>query len=135
MSNPGAVPAFSQELQAVRIAGPIGVGTTFEGDQRRGETGWTTTSTVTEFAPPSVFSWSVGDLERPVSTWTFEVVDHGDHRELRQSLKLFGAPSGLTIAMEQNPDQAEAILAGRVAELTKNMQATVDGLVAMAESA
>ncbi len=134
-SNPGAVPAFSNELQAVRIEGPIGVGTVFEGDQRRGQTGWTTTSTVTEFEPLSIFSWSVGDVERPVSSWTFEVIDHGDHRELRQSLKLFGAPSGLKIAMEQDPDNAEAILAGRVAELTANMQATVEGLAALAESA
>jgi hypothetical protein len=45
------------------------------------------------------------------------------------------APSGLTAAIEARPDKEERIVANRLAEWQRNMQATVEGIKARAESA
>ena len=44
------------------------------------------------------------------------------------------ASSGLTAAIKARPDKEERIVAVRLAEWQRNMQATVDGIKALAES-
>jgi hypothetical protein len=43
-------------------------------------------------------------------------------------------PSGLTAVIDQRPDLEERIIANRCAEHSRNMQATLQGLKAAAES-
>jgi hypothetical protein len=45
------------------------------------------------------------------------------------------APSGLTPAIEAMPDKEERIIARRLGEHQKNMQANVDGVKQLAEAA
>jgi len=132
VADPTAHPAVSPELQAVRLNGPVGLGSTFEGDQQRGERSWTTVSTITAFEPGHLFEWTVGDLANPVSVWRIVMSNQGDHVTIAEKVTLCGGPSPLSAFIADRPDEAIAIVSGRLQTLTERMNQTLAGLVELA---
>ena len=135
-SDPLLLPALSTELQAVRVLGrgPVVLGSRFEGDQLRGERRWTTTSTVTALEAPARFEWTVGDLERPVSRWSFHVDHEAGATTLSHKVVLCGGPSPLTEFVGQHPESAEEVIQERLQTLRDRMVVTIDGLLAIART-
>lgn len=94
---------------------------------------WETTSWVTRYEPGHAFGWSVSDPEHPSASWwyTLEEVDGGVR--LRHGGRMGPAPSGLSVAITRMPDKEERIVARRLEEWKQSMQATVEGIKALAE--
>ena len=133
---------FSSEFQGAEWrtgadAGPA-LGATFEGRNHhpaRGE--WRTTSTIVAFEPQRCFGWAVSDTANPSAEWRFTLEPAGDGGRtiLRQWGRMGPGPSGLTPAIQAMPDKEERIVARRLEEWRTNMQATVEGIKALAEAA
>lgn len=133
------VGAWSPEYQGGEwIEGATGpaVGARFTGRNKRGEREWESTSTVIEATPGQTFAWAVGgDPNHPAATWRFDLTPEGDGTRVRQHVQMGPGPSGLTAAIAAKPDREADIINARIKEHTRNMQATLDGLKAHAESA
>jgi uncharacterized protein YndB with AHSA1/START domain len=129
---------FSSELQASQwldgATGPA-LGARFAGRSRHPAIGeWETTCFVVAFEPGRVFGWAVGDPDYPSATWWFDLDDDGPNGvRLRQTARIGPAPSGLTPAILAMPEKEERIIARRLEEHRANMQATVEGVKALAE--
>lgn len=96
---------------------------------------WETTSWVTRYEPERAFAWAVSDPETPSATWWY-TLDQGDPGiRLRHGGRMGPARSGLSIAIDSMPDKEERIVARRLEEWRRSMQATVDGIKALAEAA
>jgi hypothetical protein len=106
----------------------------FLGRNNRGDFKWETTSWVVEYEPMAAFGWAVSDRNNPGATWTYFLDEDGDTTVLRYRRILGPGPSGLTDAIEPNPDAEEEIIASRDAEQRENMQAVVAGIKQLAES-
>ena len=135
--DPLTQPAFSSELQAVRLLGdgPIGLGSRFEGDQRRGERAWTTTSTVTTFEVERAFGWTVpsqDDGVTPVTTWTISLSPVDGGTRLSQSVLLHGGPSPLTTQVTDHPETVFDLVDERLRLLAGNMSKSLRGLAELA---
>ena len=126
---------FSSELKGADwIDGP-GVGARFVGRNEHAALGaWETTSWVTRYDPPRAFAWAVSDPDEPSATWWFTIDDVEGGVVLRQGGRMGPAPSGLSIAIAAMPDKEERIVARRLEEWRANLQATVDGVKALAET-
>ncbi len=135
LSDPGAPAAFSDELQSANwldgADGPA-VGARFEGHNGRGDTEWTTTSTVVECSPHERLSYLV---EEDVATWTWTLEPADGGTRLRLHTKLGPGRSGITWAIKNNPDAEMEIIAGRLTALRQSMEATVVGIGALAAGA
>ncbi len=59
---------------------------------------------------------------------------NADGVRLRQGARIGPAPSGLTIAITAMPDKEERIIARRLEEFERNMQATLEGIKQLAEA-
>ena len=132
---------FSTEFEGatwlIGAEGGAALGATFEGRNRHpARGGWQTTSTVVDFEPLRLFGWAVGDPDRPSAHWRFELDPGGDGAttRLRQWARMGPGPSGLTPAIQAMPDKEERIVARRLEEWRANMQATVEGIKALAEA-
>jgi hypothetical protein len=113
------------------------VGARFTGRNRHPAIGeWETHPLVVECETDRVFAYVIGDPDQPSARWTFELesLDGGIRTRLRQSARMGPGPSGLTPAIEARPDKEERIVERRLDEWRANMQATVAGIKAMAES-
>lgn len=96
---------------------------------------WETTSWVTRYDPGRAFAWAVSDPDTPSATWWY-LLDRGDGGiRLRHGGRMGPARSGLSIAIDSMPDKEERIVARRLEEWRRSMQATVDGMKALAEEA
>ncbi len=114
-------------------AGP-GLGATFAGRNHHSAIGgWQTTCTVTHYVEQEVFEWCVGEPEYPSAKWRFTIESSDEGVTLTQWMQMGPAPSGLTPAIEAMPDKEERIIARRLGEHQKNMQANVDGVKQLAE--
>jgi len=112
------------------------VGAWFAGHNQHPAIGeWTATSEIVECEPCRAFAWSVGGAAEAAATWRFELTPDGDGTRLKQWMRMGPARSGLTPAIQARPDKEERIVARRQAEHAANMQATVDGIKALAEAA
>ena len=109
------------------------LGSRFRGHNQRGERTWSTTCTVTEFEPDSVFTWTVEDLENPVAIWSFRLAPEGDGTRLSMRAQLGPARSGFSRAVEAEPEREEEIVADRLDAWRRNMLATVEGVRDVAE--
>jgi uncharacterized protein YndB with AHSA1/START domain len=128
---------FSSELQAAHwldgVTSPVS-GARFVGRSQHPAAGeWETTCVVTEWEPGRAFGWAVGDPSYPSASWRFELEPDGTGVRLRQRARLGPAPSGLTPAILAMPEKEERIVARRLDEHRANMQATVNGVKALAE--
>ncbi|CAA9216233.1 MAG: polyketide cyclase/dehydrase [uncultured Acidimicrobiales bacterium] len=131
------VPArFSGEFQGAEWIddGPA-LGARFKGRNEHTALGsWETTAWVTRYEPLREFAWSVSDPDEPSATWWFTLEEVEGGVRLRQGARMGPAPSGLTIAIRSMPDKEERIVARRLEEWTRNLQATVEGIKQLAET-
>src|SRR2546423_11835896 len=128
---------FPSELQEARwldeAEAPV-AGAGFMGRSRHPAAGeWETTCVVTVCEPGRTFGWAVGDPGYPSASWRFDLEPEGSGARLRQWAQIGPAPSGLTPAILAMPEKEERIIARRLDEHRANMQATVDGVKALAE--
>jgi hypothetical protein len=120
---------FSSELQAAEWVDD----SHFRGRNRHDAIGeWETTCEVVR-RDGEVFEWAVGDAANPSASWRFTVAPEGSGTRLTQWMRIGPAPSGLSPAIQAMPDKEERIIERRLAEHRANMQATLDGIKAMAE--
>jgi len=127
---------FSQEFQGAEWLdgeGP-GVGARFVGRNAIGERRWETTSHIVACEAPRVFAWNIVDPDNPAAQWRFELDRVGDATRLRQCMTIGPGMSGTSRAMASDPDNAKAILAARREAHRHNMELTVRGIKALAES-
>ncbi len=110
------------------------VGARFVGRNAIGDRSWETTSHVVACEEPKVFAWNVVDPDNPAAQWRFELDPVGDTTRLRQCMTMGPGMSGTSRAMENDPDNAKAILAARRETLRRNMELTTQGIKALAES-
>lgn len=133
----GVSARFSSELQEARWLDPAEgptPGARFVGRNRHPAAGeWETTCTVTAAEPDRRFSWAVEGLTEPAATWGFDLEPDNSGVRLRQWAVLGPGPSGLTAAIVATPTKEERIIERRLQEHRANMQATVDGIKALAE--
>jgi hypothetical protein len=79
-----------------------------------------------------IFEWVVldpsGRLDRPGSTWRYELVPVGARGQTRVRHRFVHGPgdTGLRRGMEGSPDEAAAVLAERLATLGANMTVTIE---------
>lgn len=126
---------FSGELQEVEWldAGPA-VGARFVGRNRLDGVGsWETTSYVIACDPPRTFAWNVVDPNEPGAQWRFELEPIGRSVRLRQHVTIGPGFSGTSAMIRTKPESEQRIFARRLAQLKISMQATVDGIKAVAE--
>ena len=64
----------------------------------------------------------------------FDLEPDGDGTRLRQWAQMGPGPSGVTMLIGRDPDAEEMIVAGRLRQWQRNMDATVAGIRALAES-
>ena len=104
------------------------------GHPARGE--WETTSYIVDYDEERAFGWAVMSVETPSARWRFSLEPSADGgtTTLRQWAQMGPGPSGLTPAIEAMPDKEDRIVARRLEEWRTNMQATVDGIKALAEA-
>jgi hypothetical protein len=95
---------------------------------------WETTSTICEYQPERTFGWSVGRPERPAARWRFILVPQASGTRLTQWVQIGPARSGINLAIDAMPGKESRILHRRLAEHRANMQATIAGIKAIAES-
>jgi hypothetical protein len=126
---------FSGEFRAASWLDPgPAVGARFVGRNEHPALGsWETTSWVTEFEPGRVFAWAVSDPDRPSASWWFALDEMDGGVRLRHGGRMGPAPSGLSAAIEAMPEKEERIVARRLEEWKRNMQATVEGIKMLAE--
>jgi hypothetical protein len=126
---------FSAEFLGARWIDAVPrVGARFVGRSHHDALGdWETTSFVARYDPPRAFEWAVSDLEEPSASWWFDLDEETDGTRLRQGMRMGPAPSGLSIAITARPDKEERIIARRLAEHERNIQATLEGIKQLAE--
>jgi hypothetical protein len=129
---------FSTEFQGGEwqdgATGPA-LGARFKGRNfhaARGE--WESESTICEYQPERQLGWSVGDPGLPAARWRFTLQPEGGGTRLVQWVQLGPGPSGISSLIEAMPDKESRILRRRLAEHQANMEATVAGIKALAES-
>jgi len=127
---------FSNEFQGAEWldGGGPRVGARFLGRNANGERRWETTSHVVACEAPRVFAWNVVDPGQPAAQWRFELDRVGDTTRLRQCMTIGPGMSGTARAMQNDPDNAEAILEARREVHRRNMELTTQGIKALAES-
>jgi hypothetical protein len=127
---------FSSEFLGARwIDDEPRVGARFAGRNRHDAIGeWETTSFVTRYEPLRSFAWAVTDQADPSATWWFDLEEAASGTRLCQGMRMGPARSGLSMAIDAMPDKEEKIVARRLAEHERNMQANLEGIKQLAEA-
>jgi hypothetical protein len=129
---------FSDEFRGAEwLEGSSGpqVGARFLGRNEHPAIGsWQSISVIVACEPARTFGWDVQGPGGVSASWRFELASDGDGTRLRQWARMGPAPSGLTAAIVARPDKEERIIENRLAEWRRNMQATVNGIKALAEA-
>lgn len=126
---------FSREFLGAEWLDEPGEGARFVGRNRLGEREWEAECRVVEWAPGSRFSWHVGDPDAPGARWSFELEPLvGGTTRLRFSVGLGPGPSGLTAAINADPEAEADIVARRCTWHRRNMTATIQGIKSLAET-
>ena len=126
---------FSDEFQGADWVDGDGprAGASFTGRNERPGRAWETTSFVVVYDQPQAFGWNVNDADHPSAQWRFELEPVGENTRLRFRMIIGPGVSGTARAMEESPDQALQILAGRQEQHRSNMDLTVRGIKRLAE--
>lgn len=112
-----------------------GVGAVFHGrNQHRAIGEWTVPCYVDTWEERSSFGWRTSDPDNPGARWRFDLEQAGDKTRVRFSYVIGPGRSGTSMAIDAHPDKEERVLRRRLAEVQTNMQATVDGIKALAET-
>ena len=89
---------------------------------------------VTHVERPATFEWMVLDPserpDRPGSIWRYELAPGEVPGQTKVLHRFVHGPgvTGLSKAMRENPDEARAILQGRLDDLRKHMTITIEGM-------
>ena len=127
---------FSDESQGADWVGDErGLGARFTGHNTHPAIGgWDLTCVVDAYEEPTSFGWCTVDPDRPGARWRFAVEAAGGRQRLRFSYTMGPGASGTTAAIDSMPDKEARILRRRLGEVGANMQRTVEGIKALAES-
>jgi hypothetical protein len=129
---------FSNEfLGAAWLEGADGprVGACFGGRNRHAAIGeWETRCTVVELEPGRVFGYVVGEPSHPAAQWRYTLSPEGEATRLELRMRMGPARSGINSAIDAMPDKETRILRRRLHELRANIEATLLGIKAIAES-
>lgn len=132
------MPQWSTELLSVEWAEGFhasALGARFLGRNRHRAVGeWTTVSQIVVFDPPRAFGWVVGDPRNATATWIFELLPVRDATRLSYHAQIGPGPSGVTMLIEREPHRAQEIVANRLGQFRGSMQATLEGIRALAEN-
>ncbi len=133
------VPAqFSDEFQGAvwrDDATEPGVGSVFVGTNRNDRFGeWQVPQYVTAWRVEKEFAWNCADPDQPAAQWRYTLEKIPGGTRLRHLVTLGPGPSGLTHIINEMPEREAEIIAKRQDDLKANMQATVDGIKALAEA-
>jgi hypothetical protein len=125
------VPArCSAELQSVEwLAGAhrVEVGARFRGRNQNDAMGsWETVCEVVEADEPHRWVWNVLGHEGAITSWGFEVEPASAGTLIRQWARMGPGPSGLSIPIAAQPEKEARIVARRLADWQRNMQANLD---------
>ena len=111
------------------------LGARFVGRNQHPQAGtWETTSTIVEYEPDRVLAYAVGDPTNAAATWRFTLQPSASGTRLTHWVQLGPGPSGLTSVLEAMPDKESRILHVRLGEHRANMEVTLAGIKALAES-
>ena len=128
----------SSELQAVEWlhgADHVEVGARFRGRSRHDALGdWETVCEVVEVEDQRRWVWNVLGPQGVSATWAFEVEPASDGVLIRQWARMGPAPSGLSAAIAATPDKEGRIVARRLTEWQRNMQANLQWVRAHTEN-
>jgi uncharacterized protein YndB with AHSA1/START domain len=123
---------FSSELQSVDWldgATEVAIGNRFRGTNRREDLGdWQTECRIIEVEPERRWVWEVHALGGVLATWGFEVDPGRDGVRVRQWARMGPGRSGVTMAIEANPDKEARIISHRLADWRRNMEANLAGI-------
>jgi uncharacterized protein YndB with AHSA1/START domain len=138
VSDITTMPRTSPELRSVEwLDGRTGpcLGARFAGHNRHEAFGeWSTTSHLVEYAPPRVFAWAVGDIERPSAVWRFTLTPQEDGGTLlRQWMQMGPGRSGLSYAIDRMPEKEQSIVFVRLREFETNIGRTLTAMKELAE--
>lgn len=124
---------FSAELARAEWDGEPGLGSTIRGYMNLNGREWDTESVVIDWRPNEGFMWSVYGPDNPIAEWGFRITPLGGDVLLVMHARLGPARSGLTAAIEAQPDKRDTIVAHRMATWRSNMLATINGVKSLAE--
>ena len=114
-------------------SGPA-VGARFRGRNKHEAFGdWATVCEVVEVEDQRRWVYNVTGPEGVSATWAFEVEPASDGVLVRQWARMGPGPSGLTPAIVAQPEKEARIVANRLSEWQKNMQANLDWVRSQAE--
>ncbi len=129
---------FSNEFQGAIWRDDVtepGVGSVFIGTNRNDRFGeWQVPCHVTAWKVEKEFAWSVANLDQPAAQWRYTLEKVPGGTRLRHLVTLGPGPSSLTYIINSMPEREAQIIAYRQNDLKANMQATVDGMKALAEA-
>jgi nitroreductase len=101
-----------------------------------GKMEWETPCTVVASEPGREFAYVVGDPATAWARWGFTIQPLLDGRcRVGHYLVMLAGTSGTSLAAQENPDAAEAILKGRFRMVRDNLTATLRGIKGEAEQA
>lgn len=109
------------------------VGARFEGLNRVPGFEWSVTGQVIEAERPDTFAWIVFDddserVDRPSSTWRYELSAVNGGTLVRQSFRHGPGWSGVVLAIESEPGRAREVIEERCEDLRQNMHETLRGV-------
>ncbi len=140
VTDPAMPAAFSNEFQGAEWEnapdGP-GLGATFRGHNKHPELGWEwdVECRITRFEPERVFGWRVEpSMDGGAAEWWFSLEPVEDRTRLWFQATMGPGPSGLTPAIEAQPEREDDIVANRFRSWSENMAATVEGIKQLAEA-
>lgn len=113
-----------------------GVGAVFHGRNQHPAIGeWTIPCYVDAWAENREFGWCTVDPENSGARWRFELEPSAGRTRLRFSYLIGPGPSGTTRAITNNPGKEARVLRRRLDAVQANMQRTIEGIKALAQSA
>ncbi len=102
-----------------------GVAAVFYGANERDGMTWEVPCRVVEHQPPARFAWTTGDPDLPSAIWSYALAPVDGGTQVTQRFRHGAGFTYLRRAVEKRPEQAEQYVAGRAAELERNMRTTL----------
>jgi uncharacterized protein YndB with AHSA1/START domain len=102
-----------------------GVGSRFDGTNKRGDMEWTMPCYITEWAPPHQLGWAVLDRDKPSSLWSYTLRAVPGGTEVVQTFEHGPNYSFIRLWAEESPEQAESIVQRRADTLRGDMTTTL----------
>ena len=138
ISDPDILSRWSDEFQGATWDGEPGEGTRFTGRNATEAFGeWETSSICVGYRPGRLFAWNVQrpDAAEPGTQWRLELVPLAGGTRLRFAMRFGPGTSGLTWAIDNDPDNETRIIRARQDTHRANMARCAEGIRDLAEAA